>query len=47
MNKEDIREAYRLANEYAETVEEAVQVGIQMAINGEVLIEKDKIIKIQ
>lgn len=46
MTKEQITEAYRIAIKYAQTTEEAVQVGIQMALNGEVLIEKDKITKI-
>lgn len=46
MEKEEITEAYKIANKHAETFEDAVQVGIQMALNGEVLIEKDKITKI-
>lgn len=43
MTKEQITEAYKIAKEYAKTTEEAVQVGIQMAINGEVAITNNNI----
>lgn len=47
MNQKQIKEAYRLANKYAETKEEAVQVGIQMALNGELIFdENDNILSI-
>ena len=43
MTKEKIKEAYKIAKKYAKTTEEAVQVGIQMAINGEVVITNNNI----
>lgn len=47
MDKVDIREAYKIANKHAETFEDAVQVGIQMAINGEVIVEQGKVFRIE
>jgi hypothetical protein len=41
MEKTEIQRAYRLAGKYAETKEQAVQIGIQMALNGEVLLDED------
>lgn len=41
MEQKTIKEAYRLAGKYAETKEQAVQVGIQMALNGEVMLDEN------
>lgn len=47
MEKHSIQEAYDLANHYNATREEAVNIGISMALNGEILLsEEGKIIKI-
>lgn len=48
MTQEMIEEAYNLANHYNATREEAVQIGIQMALQGEVVITEDnKVLKIE
>jgi hypothetical protein len=47
MEKQQIKEAYKIARDYANNYEDAVQAGFQMAINGEVLIEDDTIVKIE
>lgn len=41
MTKENIETAYRVAREHTSTIEEAVQVGFQMAINKEILFDSD------
>lgn len=47
MNKSKIKKAYEIAEKYAKTKKEAVQVGLQMAINGEVIVEQGKIKEIE
>ena len=47
MEKQQIKEAYKIARNYANSYEDAVQIGLQMAINGEVLIEGDTITRIE
>lgn len=46
MRKEDIETAYKVALEHTNTVQEAVQVGIQMALNGEVCFNDDGTVQI-
>lgn len=47
MTKELIQEAYDLANHYNASREEAVQIGIQMALQGEVIIENNQVVRIE
>lgn len=46
MTQEDIQTAYKIALEHTTTVQEAVQVGFQMAINKEVSFNEDGTIQI-
>lgn len=46
MTKENIQAAYKVALEHTTTVEEAVQVGMQMALNGEVCFNEDGSVQI-
>ncbi len=47
MTKKNIKEAYDIANKHSMSIEDSVQIGLQMAINKEVLFSKDgKIIRI-
>lgn len=44
MEKASIKEAYDLAERYNASRKEAVNIGIQMALQGEVIVEGNKVV---